>query len=248
MQKYIITISYDGRNYRGWQRQKNTPKTIQDHLSQLITRAFNQSVDLQGASRTDAGVHALGQVAMFELQTKLSPEAIKQTINQYLPEDIAVLDCQIVPPEFHVRHTVVDKTYRYTLYISDKPDVFFKHLEWAVSGPLNINRMKQAAEVLIGKHDFAGFTVGRQKKTTRTIQSIDLQLSDTGRIIIDITGDGFLHHMIRLIVGTLVEVGRGGLPVDHLEKILREKDRSQAILAPPHGLCLMQVNYNREET
>lgn len=242
-----MTLSYDGRAYRGWQRQKNTRNTIQGQISTVIERAFEQSIDLQGASRTDAGVHALGQVASFVLDTILSPEQIKQTINRYLPEDIAVLDCTEVPRDWHVRHAVKYKTYRYTIYEHDKPDVFRRHIEWTIPEELDREKMRQAIGPLIGKQDFAGYTVGRNKKTIRTIHSIEMeaQVEENGRrLFLTIRGDGFLHHMIRLIVGTLVAIGRGEAEPSLTQTILEQANRSLAILAPAQGLCLMDITYD----
>ncbi|NMB03143.1 MAG: tRNA pseudouridine(38-40) synthase TruA [Tissierellia bacterium] len=246
MRRFVLKLQYDGRGYRGWQRQKNTKNTIQGHLNSLIERAFDQPIDLQGASRTDAGVHAAGQVAGFDLDTDLAPVDIARRINRYLPEDIAVTGWAEVDRSFHVRHAVVNKKYCYTVYESDKLDVFQRHLEWTVEGPLDIEVMKRAASPLIGKHDFSGFSVGRSKKSIRTIEQLEIAVvsEDNGRRIrFSVTGDGFLHHMIRLIVGTLIAIGRGQLPVGVIETILQDKNRSLAILAPAGGLCLMEVHY-----
>ena len=247
MKHFALILSYDGSRYRGWQRQGNTGNTIQAKLIEVIERAFEQPVDLQGASRTDAGVHAFHQVASVSLATSLSSEEVKARINQYLPEDISVIECLAVGESFHVRHQVISKTYRYRLYESPKPDVFERGREWTVRGPLNVARMQQALPVLLGKHDFAGFTVGSStKKTVRTIQEIrieQLPATEGRRFDVIIRGDGFLHHMIRLIVGTLYGIGTGELPVSRLEEILNTGNRSLAILAPPDGLMLMDITY-----
>lgn len=248
MRQFILSVSYDGTRYRGWQKQHNTSNTIQAKLSQVIERAFSQPIDLQGASRTDSGVHAIDQKATFQLDTILSCDEIRGTINQYLPEDIAVLHCEEVPLSFHVRHKAIDKTYRYAIWESDKPDVFCRAYEWTVAGPLDVELMEQALQVLKGKHDFKGFTVGTAtKKTIRTITQVGIRVtpSEQGRRIeLSFIGDGFLHHMIRLIVGSLVAIGRGETEADRLSAVLNSGNRSLAILAPPQGLCLMEVRYD----
>lgn len=244
--RFIVKVSYAGQRYRGWQRQKNTPHTVQARLSEVINRAFEQTVDVQGASRTDAGVHARGQVASFDLDTALSPTEVMQQINHYLPADIALLAAQEVAPTFHVRHAVRQKLYEYTILEADKPDVFRRHTEWTVPGPLDLAKLEQALQPLLGQHDFAGFSVRRSKKTIRRIFDITVHTStdDAGRrIVIRFQGDGFLHHMLRLIVGSAVAVGQGEHKTDYLGRILASKDRSLAILAPAQGLCLVQVDY-----
>lgn len=195
MRQFLLTLSYDGSSYRGWQRQGNTENTIQAKVAKVIERAFETSVDLQGASRTDAGVHAIGQRASFKLATDSPPQSIMETINRYLPKDLAVTDCEEVSPSFHVRHQVVSKNYCYRLHESDKPNVFTRAYEWTTPGPLDVRLMTDALQCLVGKHDFQGFTVGNSsKKTTRTIERIWLEetATDLGRLIdIHVSGDGF---------------------------------------------------------
>lgn len=246
---YRCLIRYDGTRYRGFQKQGNQALTIQAKLESLLNKAFVQEVSIHGSGRTDAGVHALGQVISFHLQEKIPPLDVQQTINAFLPEDIQVLACEQVPERFHARLSAKGKTYRYDIHIGAYPDAFRRKLEWHVSKSPDPELLRQAAGMLIGQHDFRGFTEkqGAKKLTQRRIDDIHLEWqtlsADEKRLSLTFKGDGFLYHMVRLMVGTLMEIGWEKKEVTLLKTILETGDRSLATLAPAHGLFLLQVDY-----
>lgn len=246
---YRCRLRYEGTRYRGFQKQGNQENTIQAKLEALLNKAFSQEVEVYGSGRTDAGVHALGQVISFHLQGNIPPPEVQSTMNAFLPEDIQVLSCEQVPERFHARLSAVGKTYRYEVHIGDFPDAFRRKLEWHVPKLPDMERLRQAADLLIGAHDFRGFTEkqGAKKNTLRTIKAIDIRqehVSDQeSRLVFTLRGNGFLYHMVRLIVGTLLEVGWGTKELTVLKTILETGDRSLATLAPAHGLYLIRVEY-----
>ena len=242
---YKAVLQYDGTRYRGWQTQGNTDNTIQGKLETLLTKMAGEPVEVNGSGRTDAGVHAAGQVISFRCKTKESPEEICRYMNEYLPEDIAVLSVEEAAPRFHARLNAVGKTYCYRIHNSKIPAVFDRRLVWQIEQKLDIDAMKTAAEYLVGTHDFAAFTSAKNKKksTVRTIESILLEQNGAD-IRISFRGDGFLFHMVRILTGTLVEVGLGARRPEEIAAILEGKDRQKAgMLAPASGLCLMEVYY-----
>ena len=252
MSNYKIIIQYDGTAYKGWQVQNSTKDTIQGKLERVLTSIAGQPVEIIGSGRTDAGVHALGQVANFHLKnTSLSDEELILTINKKLPEDIAVISLEKVDERFHARYSEEGKTYRYRIHVSPIADVFEKKYVYTyLDKPLDVELMRQAASLMIGRHDFKSFCGNKhmKKSTIRTVTSITInEIKDEHglkEIAIDYTGDGFLQNMIRIMTGTLIEVGNGRKSVSDIIPILEALDRDKAgYTVPPQGLCLIQVYY-----
>lgn len=245
MNNYKMVLQYEGTRYKGWQRQESTDNTIQGKLEAILSKMNGAPVEMQGAGRTDAGVHARGQVANFHMETARTPEQIMNYVNQYLPEDIAVISLEKVADRFHSRLNARGKTYCYQVIQSPVPHVFERRYAHRIEGRLNVEEMRRAAAALIGKHDFASFTSAKKSKksTVRTIESIELE--EKGELLqIRYSGDGFLYHMVRILTGTLLEVGMGQRQAEELETILEMKRRDAAgPLAPACGLTLMEVRY-----
>ncbi len=246
MKKIKITIAYDGTKYNGWQLQRSTDNTIQGKISAVLSRMSGHTVEVQGSGRTDAGVHALGQAASFEIEDVFSADDILKYLNQYLPEDIAVLSAEDAPQDFHARFSAESKTYRYRIHTSPIPNVFErKYVYTYLDKPLNVSKMRQAAALLTGTHDYKAFC-GNPKFKKSSIRTImDIRIEETGSgITIDYTGDGFLQNMVRILTGTLIEVGNGSLSPTLIPEIIESKDRQRAgFTAPPQGLSLVRVEY-----
>ena len=241
-----MTVAYDGTRYNGWQIQRSTDNTIQGKLSAVLSKMTGSMVEVHGSGRTDAGVHARGQVASFEIDGNYSPAEILAYLNRYLPDDIAVLTVDRADSRFHARLSCRQKTYRYRIHTSIVPDVFNrKYVYTYLDKPLNVGLMRRAAEQLIGKHDFKAFCGNPhfKKSSVRTIFSININ-DDANGITLDFTGDGFLQNMVRILTGTLIEVGNGNIPADSMSDILSSQDRQSAgFTAPPQGLTLMGAEY-----
>lgn len=246
MQNYKMILQYEGTRYQGWQRQDSTENTIQGKMETLLTKMCGHKVEVQGSGRTDAGVHAKGQVMNAHIDTKMSTDEILAYINQYLPDDIGVVSVKKVSERFHSRLLAKEKTYCYRVINSSLPHVFDRRYAYSFPEKLNMESMKKAAEKLQGTHDFAAFTsLKRTKKSTvRTIREI--RIEKEGDIIsFTFTGDGFLYHMIRIIMGTLLEVGTDKRNPDDIEQILSSKEREKAgMLVPAMGLTLLTVKYD----
>ena len=244
MGNYRLTLSYDGSRYRGWQRQGNTAGTIQGKLEDTLSRILAQRVELAGAGRTDAGVHARMQTASFRADTPLSPEEILARLREHLPEDIGAEALEPAAPRFHARLNCVGKTYVYRIWNSALPCVFERKYVWRVPEPLDTAAMRSAARALEGSHDFAAFRTGRGKASTRrTIASVALE-REGQELRMRFTGNGFLYNMVRILTGTLVEVGLGKRAPDEIAAILESRDRAKAgPTAPACGLCLWEVYY-----
>lgn len=243
MRNIRILIQYEGTRYQGWQRQSSTDNTIQGRLEALLTRMCGETIELQGSGRTDAGVHALGQVANFHTDCAMSPEEMRSYINRYLPEDIAVVEVAEVPPRFHSRLNARGKHYVYRVINSDVPDVFRRRYALEVPEPLDVAAMKRAAALLLGEHDFKSFTSAKKgkKSTVRRIDEIAIT-AEGALLCFSFRGNGFLHHMIRILMGTLLEVGMGKREPESMTDILEACDREQAgPLAPAKGLTLTEV-------
>ena len=245
MNHYKMILQYEGTRYQGWQRQESTENTVQGKLELLLTRMCGQKVEIQGSGRTDAGVHARGQVANAHLETRMTPEEIRDYMNRYLPEDIGVLSVEMVPDRFHSRLLAKGKTYCYQVINSGIPHVFDRRYAYVYKEKLDVGAMRRAAEQLTGAHDFAAFTSAKKSKksTVRTIDSITIeQEGDILRFLF--SGDGFLFHMVRILMGTLLEVGEGKRRPEEMAGILAGRDRSLAgPLVPAVGLTLMEVRY-----
>ncbi len=242
---YKLTIQYDGSRYDGWQRQGNTDNTIQGKLESVLSRLAGQSVEVHGAGRTDAGVHALGQVASVTLPDTFAAEQIKDYCNEYLPEDIAVVDVQQAQERFHARLSAKGKIYRYDICLGSVPNVFRRKYQYRVAEPLDVQAMRRSAERLVGRHDFRSFCANKRykKSTVREIYSIDIWVEGAD-MTITFHGDGFLYHMVRILTGTLLEVGLGERKAEEMEEILTALDRTKAgKTAPAQGLTLVEVEY-----
>ena len=210
MKNYKIILQYDGSRYKGWQTQKNTDMTIQGKLEAVLERMAGHPVEIHGSGRTDAGVHALAQTADFKLEEHFDKEEIFTYLNEYLPEDIRVLEIEEVPLRFHSRYHAVKKTYRYTIWNAPKADVFLRKWVEVIPEELDLAKMREASKLLIGTHDFLAFCGNRKikKSTVRNVMAITIGKKEE-QVEITITGNGFLQNMVRIIVGTLVEVGLG---------------------------------------
>ena len=249
---YRIDLAYDGARYDGWQKQGNTDRTIQGKLERILEKMTGYAVEVCGSGRTDAGVHAENQVANFHLprETAFSPEEVMDYLNRYLPEDIAVLSCQQAPERFHSRLSALKKTYRYQIEMGRKKDVFQRGYYYGLGEDLDIEAMERAASRLVGTHDFRSFCGNRKmkKSTIRTIESIVFEEPKEGKLHILFTGNGFLQQMVRILTGTLIEVGLGKRLPEEMEAILEAQDRSASgFTAPAQGLFLVQVEYGEEQ-
>lgn len=245
MINYKMILQYDGSRYSGWQVQGNTEQTIQGKLQSVLEKMTGEEIEIHGSGRTDAGVHAMGQVANFKLQSAYEPEEIKRYCNQYLPEDIVVLEVSEVLLRFHSRLNAIKKTYCYRIFLGEKPDVFRRKYVTSVAETLDITKMKAAAEVLLGTHDFTSFCGNRhfKKSAVRTIYEIRLE-EKKDELDIYFTGNGFLQNMVRILTGTLLEVGTGKREVREMKEILEGRNRSLAgPMAAAKGLVLMNVEY-----
>ena len=244
--RILLTVAYDGSDYFGWQAQKNPEQpTVQEALQAACEALFGQPVECTGASRTDRGVHALGQRGTIWVDTSIPAEKIPFALNTYLPESIAVTAAEAVPEGFHPRYDVKDKLYRFRIYNAPhRNPLLRKYAEW-VCRPLDAGAMHRAAQALVGRHDFAAFrAMGSAAKTTvRTIFEISVERRED-EVQIFVRGDGFLYNMVRIIAGTLIAVGQGKMPEDEVARILASKDRTRAgKTAGPEGLTLMEIRY-----
>lgn len=246
--RYAILVSYDGSRYQGWQKQGNTANTITEKIETVISRQVGEKIHLTGAGRTDAGVHAAGQVACFDCSTEIEPAVLEGVLADYLPEDIAVQKISNVPMSFHPRFSSVGKIYRYEIREEKTPDVFRRKYQWHLGEELKMESMLIAASMLIGEHDFRGFSSDRHPahSTVRRIEKIDISRSN-GALTMIIEGNGFLYNMVRIIAGTLAAIGTGNMQIEQVEAVLATGDRQLAgITAPAKGLTLLRVLYPAE--
>ena len=246
MRNFKLTLCYDGSRYDGWQRQGNSENTIQGKLEELLSRLLEQPVEVAGSGRTDAGVHALEQVCSFRAETEMGCKELLAAIRRYLPEDIGAIALEEAPPRFHARLSCREKTYVYRIWNSAEPNVFER--KWMLAAPqeLDLEAMCRAAEALTGEHDFAAFCANRhmKKTTARNLKSIEIRRMG-GEIRIALTADGFLYHMVRILVGTLLEVGEGKRAPEDMASVLASRDRMEAgPTAPAQGLTLWSVKYD----
>lgn len=245
MSNYKLTLSYEGTRYKGWQRQGNTAGTIQEKLETLLGRILEQPVELAASGRTDAGVHARTQVCSFSAETELSPAALLRELRRYLPEDVGAVSLEEAPPRFHARLSCREKTYLYRIWNSPEPNVFTRRFQYRVEEPLDLAAMEKAAALLCGEHDFAAFCSlkSSKKSTVRELRSIELRRQGE-ELRLYFTGDGFLYNMVRILTGTLLEVGLGLRAPEDMARILESRDRSQAgPTAPAAGLTLWELRY-----
>jgi len=243
---YRMTIQYDGTRYRGWQVQSNTEDTIQGKLEKVIGRLLDCEIQVIGSGRTDAGVHAIGQIANFHSSKKLDEQQFFIDVNKYLPEDISVIAVEAVDSRFHARYSAIEKTYRYRIHTGIATNVFERKYVYPYRDlRLDIVRMQKAASYMLGEHDFKCFCGNKhmKKSTVRTVTGINIRQTEN-EIVIDYTGDGFLKNMIRIMTGTLIEVGNGTKNPEDVKEIIAGLDRENAgYTAPPAGLCLVEVRY-----
>lgn len=248
MRNIRIKLTYEGTKYQGWQRQESSGNTIQGKMEQLLSRILGEKIEINGSGRTDAGVHALGQVVNFHTSSKMSVEEMLAKMNEYLPADIGVVEIKEVDERFHARLNAVGKRYRYRVWNSSIPNVFWRRYAYTVTDSLDLEAMRKAAKLLEGEHDFKSFTSTKKgkKSTIRRIDSIVINEKD-GMIEFVFTGDGFLYHMVRILVGTLLEVGMGSRAAESMPEILEAKSREKAgYLVPSHGLVLEEVFYKNK--
>jgi tRNA pseudouridine38-40 synthase len=246
MKSFRVTVAYDGTDYVGWQRQANGV-SIQALIEDALRVLDGCEVAVAGAGRTDAGVHALAQVASFTIARELSADAVLRAINAHLPPAVRVLSAEEAPAGFHPRFDAHRKTYRYRLWNGDVLSPFERAYAWHLPGPLDVEAMRAAARLLEGRHDFAAFqaTGSSVVSTERVIDSsLVLRQGQDELIVYEVSGSGFLRHMVRIIVGSLVEIGRGRQPVEWIGAAIVSRDRTAAgPTAPPHGLFLRGVEY-----
>ena len=242
---FKLTIQYDGTRYDGWQRQGNTDNTLQGRLEGVLSRMVGKPVEIQGAGRTDAGVHARGQVASVHLPEGYTPQEVQNYLNRYLPEDVAVVDVVEVGERFHARLSATGKEYRYHIRMGSIPDVFARKYQYRVEEPLDLAAMERAAGYLTGKHDFRSFCGNRRfkKSTVREVFHIGVEVCGSDLTLV-YQGDGFLYNMVRILTGTLLEVGLGQRTPESMVDILEARERTAAgKTAPAQGLVLQEVYY-----
>ena len=244
MRNLRLDICYDGTRYRGWQRLPGKDDTIQGKLETALTRILGEPIEISGSGRTDAGVHARGQVANFHCESTMPSLEILTNLRRYLPEDIGIYSCRDVSERFHARLNAKEKTYCYRIWNSESPCVFERRFVTVIPEKMDLVAMNRAAQYLLGQHDFAAFcgNAKMKKSTVRYIRSLTVERKDE-EIRITVTGNGFLHNMVRIIVGTLVEVGRGERNPDSIPALFEGKRADTGFLAPAQGLCLMEVFY-----
>ena len=244
MRNLRLDICYDGTRYKGWQRLAGEDNTIQGKLEQTLSRILGETVEVSGSGRTDAGAHALGQVANFHCHSVMSCGEILSQLRRYLPEDIGIYSCQEVPDRFHARLNAKSKTYRYRVWNSDSPCVFNRKYVYIRPEELDVDAMRRAAAHFLGEHDFSAFCANRnfKKSTMRRIDSFTIERTGE-EIHFTVTGNGFLYNMVRIMVGTLLEVGMRERNSDSIPLLFGEKREKAGVLVPAQGLCLMGVEY-----
>ena len=244
MRNIRLDICYDGSKYRGWQRLTNTENTIQAKLEKALSRILGESIEITGSGRTDAGTHAMRQVANFHCNSTMPTEEIFNQLRKYLPEDIGIYSCKNVSPRFHARLNAKTKTYRYRVWYSQNPCVFDRKFVYICPDTYNVDAMKQAANYYLGEHDFSAFCANKnmKKSTVRYIESFEIEKTQN-EISFIVTGNGFLHHMVRIMVGTLLEVGRNVRSAESIPELFGAQRCKSGELIPACGLCLMEVTY-----
>jgi len=243
-----MVVQYDGTRYHGWQRQREDP-TIQGVIEEKIGIVTREPVTLIGAGRTDAGVHALHQVCHFLTETTIAPPSLRRGLNSLLPADIRIRDAEYAPPDFHARYSAKSKTYEYRVLNRREPDPFLRFYTWHVPSPLELSEMEGCLPHLSGRHDFSSFmsTGSRTRDPVREMMRAELHRSGDGLLVFVLEADGFLRHMVRNIVGTVVEVGKKRWDSEQFLRIFQAGDRCAAgVRAPAQGLFLKMVSYDRD--
>lgn len=244
MRRIKLIVAYDGTEYSGWQIQLEAP-TIEMCLDKAIHELTGENVHVTGASRTDAGVHAYGNVAVFDTESTIPGDRFTFALNRFLPDSIVIQDSWEVSVDFHPRHCNTRKTYEYRILNTAVPLPQKRNFTWHVAGSIDIEKMKEAAAYIVGEHDFKSFCCVRTQaeSTVRTIYSLEV-LQEGSEIIIRIKGNGFLYNMVRIITGTLIQVGKGRFMPEYVKQMLEAKDRTVAgQTAPPQGLTLVGIEY-----
>ena len=245
MRNIKLTIEYDGKEFNGWQKQPNK-LNIQGNIEKVLSDITKEDIEIIGSGRTDAGVHALGQVANFKTNSTIPIEKFAIAINSRLKKSIVIKKAEEVPERFHSRYNCKKKTYRYVINNSETGSAIYRNLEYNIKQPLNLEKMQDASRYFVGEHDFSAFKASgtSSKSSVRTIYSAKVT-KEGERIFIELTGNGFLYNMVRIIAGTLVEVGLGKIKPEEITEIIDSKDRQKAgKTLPPYGLYLVEVNYN----
>ncbi|WIF95559.1 tRNA pseudouridine(38-40) synthase TruA [Caminicella sporogenes] len=244
MKNVKLTISYDGTNFSGWQIQPNT-RTVQGEIEKALQKIMKKEIRINGSGRTDAGVHALGQVANFKADFTIPVNKIAVALNSILSEDIVIKDAEEVDEDFHARYSVKKKKYIYKIYNDKIKNPIYRNYSYFFNRAIDINKLIESSKYFIGKHDFKGFMSSGSyvKDTVRVIYSIDIKKE--GKFInLEYTGNGFLYNMVRIITGTLLDVNIGKIDINRLDEIIKSKDRKNAgHTAPPQGLYLAEVYY-----
>ena len=239
-----LDLCYDGSRYKGWQRLANTDNTIQAKIEMVLSRILSEPIEIVGSGRTDAGTHAALQVANFHCNSNMPCEEILKQLRRYLPEDIGVYSCKNVSPRFHARLNAKTKTYVYHIWNSSGPCVFARKYLYVESRKLNVEKMREAARFYLGQHDFSAFCANKnsKKSTVRYIESFEIT-EQGDHIYFTVCGNGFLHHMVRIMVGTLLEVGRGERSADSIPDLYGAERSNAGELIPACGLTLKEVTY-----
>ena len=244
MRNLRLDICYDGTRYRGWQRLGDSDNTIQGKLEAALSRILGETVEVSGSGRTDAGAHARGQVVSFHCESTMPCDEILSQLRRYLPEDIGIYSCREVHDRFHARLNAKTKTYCYRIWNSDAPCVFERRFVYCLPDRLDVAKMEAAARCFMGEHDFSAFCANKKMKKS-TVRRIDaLRIDRVGEeLCVTVTGNGFLYNMVRILVGTLIEVGRGEREADTIPALFGAKREEAGYLVPASGLCLMEVTY-----
>ncbi|MGM0421171.1 MAG: tRNA pseudouridine(38-40) synthase TruA [Bacillota bacterium] len=246
MKRVKVTVSYDGTEYSGWQVQKNTSETVQEKLEKVVNKFHNAPTRIIGASRTDAGVHAQGQVFHFDLKVNIPISRLPQAFNSELPDDIVCLKAEKVENNFHARFDAKRKKYIYKIDNNYYPDVFMRHYSYHIYQSLDIESMRSAIAYLAGEKDFSAFQAKgcKSNSSVREIYKAEIKTHNENTFYIEILGSGFLYNMMRIIVGTLIEIGKNKRFIEDMDRIIRSKSRDKAgFTAPAKGLTLEKIYY-----
>ena len=244
MRNLRLDICYEGTRYRGWQRLSNTENTIQQKLEYTLSRILDEQIEVSASGRTDAGTHARQQVVSFRCNSNMPCEQILSLLRRYLPEDIGIYSCKNVSDRFHARLNAKTKTYIYRVWNSEQPCVFDRKFVYTDTRPVDITAMQKATNHFLGEHDFAAFCANKKikKSTVRYIHQLTVSRMEN-EIVFSVTGNGFLHHMVRIMVGTLLEIGRGERSADTIPDLFSATRSETGELMPACGLCLWEVTY-----
>ena len=244
MRNVRLDLCYEGTRYKGWQRLPGTDNTIQGKLETALSRILGEEIEVVGSGRTDAGTHAKLQIVNFHCNSTMPCQQILEELRRYLPEDIGIYSCRNVSDRFHARLNAKTKTYRYRLWNSQAPCVFERKFVYIDPQKLDLEAMGKAAEYFIGTHDFSAFCANKNMKKSTVRCIYDLQIQRVGEELqFTVSGNGFLHHMVRIIVGTLLEVGRGERSAESIQQLFGAERAEAGFLVPACGLCLMEVTY-----